>query len=214
MKSKIKKISSALFASLTFLTVGSISPVYATCENAPMSGSKFKFNGPESFKLRVTASTLVDTKNARKLNFLLTQTDRKAQSELAEFFRGVANGTISAENSGGLDFIVAEQDMSEKDKLEGYEKAVLKINTEIKDFDTVGTRKIGQCIEPGKIIVVTREISSDSLFAATSSSTMKDQSTKKEDDVAANENENTDYYKGYKSQVSGGYDGYADMEEF
>ena len=106
--------------------------------------------------------------------------------------------------------------MSEKDVLEGYEKAVLKINTEIKDFNTVGTRKIGQCIDPGNMIVVTREISSESLFAA-NSSTLEGKSTKNIDDVATNENiniEETDSYKGYKSQVRGGYDGYADMEEF
>ena len=213
---KLKKISSKVLASLACLTVGSISPVFASCENAPMAGSQFKFNGPESFKFRVTASTLVDTKNARKLNFLLTQTDRKAQSELAEFFKGVADGTISAENSGNLDFVIADQDMSEKDKLEGYEAAVLKINTVVKNFSTVGTRKVGQCIDPGNMIVVTREISSDSLFAATNSSTLKDKSTKKEEDVAANENINIEKtkFKGYKSQVRGGYDGYADMEEF
>jgi len=217
MKFKIKKISGSLLASLACLTLGSISPVHASCENAPMSGSKFKLTGPDSFKLRVTTQTFVDTKNARKLNFLLLQTDRRAQTELAEFFAGIQNGTISAKAGGDLDFLVAEEDMSEKDKLEGFEKAVSEINTRFVEFNAAGSRKIGQCVDPGNQIVVTREISSDSIFAARSASTSKNASTKKDDDVAANKTkviEENKGPKGYKSQVSGGYDGYADMEEF
>ena len=215
MKSKIKKISSAFIASLTLLSVGNVSPVHASCENAPSAGSKFKLTGPDSFKLRTTVQTFIDTKNARKLNFILLRTDRQTQSELAEFFKGVFNGTIDVDAGGDSEFLIAEQDMTEKDKLEGFENAKLRFNTEIKNFDLSGTRKVGQCIDPGNMIVVTREISSDTIFAARGISSPSSDETI--DDIAANENINSGGNKGpkpYKSQVGGGYDGYADMDEF
>ena len=210
---KLKNFSGTLLASLAFFTVGSISPVHASCENAPMSGSKFKLTGPDSFKLRTTFQTFIDTKNARKLNFALLQADRQTQAELGEFFVGVFNGDIDVDANGDAEFLVGEEDMSMKDKLEGFEQAKRKFKTEVKNFDIPGSRKVGQCVDPGKQIVVTREISSDSIFAARSVSTLKNESTKKDDDVATNETVVSEK-KGYKSQVSGGYDGYADMEEF
>ena len=210
MKSKIKNISCTLLASLACLTAGSISPVNASCEKAPSAGSQFKLTGPDSFKFRFTERTQTIVENPRKLDFLLTQTDRKAQAGITEFFTGVVNGNIGVDNESKLEFIVADEDMSEKDKLEGFEQAIFKINTEITNFNLVGSRKVGSCIEPGKQVAVTREISSDSIFAARS---FENESTKKDDDVAIDETVVSDE-KGYKSQVSGGYDGYADMEEF
>ena len=217
MKSKIKKVSGTLLASLACLTVGSISPVHASCENAPMSGSKFKLTGPDSWKLRTTVQKFIDTKNARKLNFELIQTDREAALELGTFFNSIQNGTISAEAGGNLDFIVAEEDVSEKDRLEGFKKAALDITTTQVKYNPAGSRKIGQCVEPGVQIVVTREISSDAILAAKSASTLKNESTKIDDDVASNEtivSEEIKVEKLKRSQVSKGYDGYADMEEF
>ncbi len=175
-----------------------------------MSGSKFKLTGPDSFKLRTTFQTFIDTKNARKLNFALLQADRQTQAELGEFFVGVFNGDIDVDANGDAEFLVGEEDMSMKDKLEGFEQAKRKFKTEVNNFDIPGSRKVGQCVDPGKQIVVTREISSDSIFAARS---FENESTKKDDEVAIDETVVSDE-KGYKSQVSGGYDGYADMEEF
>ncbi|WP_288262714.1 hypothetical protein [uncultured Prochlorococcus sp.] len=215
MKSKIKKISSAFIATATLLSFGNFSPVLASCENAPSAGSKFKLTGPDSFKLRTTVQTFIATKSARRLNFILQRTDRQTQSELAEFFKQVFNGTINVEGEGNNEFLEGEQDMTEKDKLEGFQKAITKFNTEIKNFDLPGTRKVGQCVDPGRMIVVTREISSDAIFAA--SGAFSPTGDKTTDVIPANETINSDGNKGfkpYKSQVDGGYDGYLDMEEF
>ena len=218
MKSKIKKISGSLLASLACLSLGSISPVYASCENAPASGSQFKMTGPDSFKLRTTVQTFIDTKNARKLNLALTRAERQAQFDLAEFFKGVFNGELDVDSSGEAEWLIGEEDMVQKDVAQGFERAKRKFNTEVKDFVLPGSRKIGQCVDPGKEIVVSREISSEQIFAAVqaggASNLLKGKST---DDDAANETINNDENerpRPYKSQVSGGYDGYADMEEF
>ena len=220
MKSKIKKVSGTLLASLACLTVGSIgniSPVHASCENAPASGSQFKMTGPDTFKLRTTFQTFIDTKNARKLNLALTRADRQAQFDLSEFFKGVFNGDLDVDADGQAEWLIGEQDMVQKDIAQGFENAKRKFNTQVKNFDIPGTRKVGQCVDPGNQIVVTREISSEQIFAANSATTLKNESTQKDDDVAANETIVSEENKGpkaYKSQVSGGYDGYADMEEF
>ena len=100
MKLKIKKIFGTLLASLACFTVGIFSPVHASCENAPSSGSKFKMTGPDTFKLRTTFQTFIDTKNARKLNLALTRADRQAQFDLSEFFKGVFNGDLDVDADG------------------------------------------------------------------------------------------------------------------
>ena len=83
------------------------------------------------------------------------------------------------------------------------------------DFDVPGTRKVGQCVDPGNQIVVTRQISSEQIFAAIQGIDASNElNVKSTDDVGANETSVIEENKGYKSQVSGGYDGYADMEEF
>ena len=217
MKSKIKKIG-ALFASFAFFSLAGINPVHASCENAPASGSQFKMTGPDSFKLRTTFQTFIDTKNSRKLNMALTRADRQAQFDLAEFFKGVFNGDLDVDSNGEAEWLIGEEDMVQKDIAQGFEKAKRKFNTQVKNFDIPGTRKVGQCVDPGNQIVVTREISSEQIFAAVQaggvSNQLKDKST---DDVAGNETINNQEIKGprpYKSQVRGGYDGYADMEEF
>ena len=219
MKFKIKKISGSLLASLACLTIGSISPVYASCENAPASGSQFKYEGPGSFKLRTTAQRFIDTKNPQRLNMILTRVDRRAQFDLAEFFKGVFNGEIDVDSNGEAEWLIGPEDMKQEDITKGFQKEVAKFNTKVDNFDIPGTRKIGQCVDPGNKIVVTRQISSEQIFAALqgidASNQLKSKST---DDVAEDETivseENKESKKGYKSQVSGGYDGYADMEEF
>ena len=218
MKFKIKKISGSLIASLAFLTVGSISPVHASCENAPASGSQFKYEGPGSFKLRMTAQRFIKTKNPQRLNMILTRVDRRAQFDLGEFFKGVFNGEIDVDSNGEAEWLIGPEDMQQKEITEGFQKEVAKFNTKVDDFDIPGTRKVGQCVDPGNMIVVTRQLSSEQIFAALqgidASNQLKGKST---DDVAENEtiiSEENKGPKGYKSQVSGGYDGYADMEEF
>ena len=219
MKSKIKKISGSLLAGLAFLTVGSISPVHASCENAPASGSQFKYEGPGSFKLRTTSQRFIDTKNSQRLNMILNRVDRRAQFDLGEFFKGVFNGEIDVDSNGEAEWLIGPEDMKQEDITKGFQKEIGKFNTQVKDFDIPGTRKVGQCVDPGNQIVVTRQISSEQIFAALqgidASNQLKGKST---DDVAENETivseENKGSKKGYKSQVSGGYDGYADMEEF
>ena len=219
MKSKIKKISSAFLASLACLSVGSISPVHASCENAPASGSQFRYEGPGSFKLRMTAQRFIDTKNPQRLNMILTRVDRRAQFDLAEFFKGVFNGEIDVDSNGEAEWLIGPEDMKQEDITKGFLKEVNKFNTKVDDFDIPGTRKVGQCVDPGNQIVVTRQISSEQIFAALqgidASNQLKSKST---DDVAEDETivseENKESKKGYKSQVSGGYDGFADMEEF
>ena len=215
MKSKIKKVSGSLLASLACLTISSISPVYASCENAPASGSQFKYEGPGSFKLRTTAQRFIDTKNPQRLNMILTRVDRRAQFDLAEFFKGVFNGEIDIDSSGDAEWLIGPADMKQEDITKGFLKEVGKFNTKVDDFDVPGTRKVGQCVDPGKQIVVTRQISSEQIFAAIQGIDASNElNVKSTDDVGANETSVIQENKGYKSQVSGGYDGYADMEEF
>ena len=215
MKSKIKKVSGSLLASLACLTISSISPVYASCENAPASGSQFKYEGPGSFKLRTTAQRFIDTKNPQRLNMILTRVDRRAQFDLAEFFKGVFNGEIDIDSSGDAEWLIGPEDMKQEDITKGFLKEVGKFNTKVDDFDVPGTRKVGQCVDPGKQIVVTRQISSEQIFAAIQGIDASNElNVKSTDDVGANETSVIQENKGYKSQVSGGYDGYADMEEF
>ena len=202
-------------ASLACLTVGSIGPVHASCENAPASGSQFKYEGPGSFKLRFTSQTFIDTKNPQRLNMILTRVDRRAQFDLGEFFKGVFNGEIDLDSSGEAEWLIGPADMKQEDITKGFLKEVGKFNTKVDDFDIPGTRKVGQCVDPGNQIVVTRQISSEQIFAAIQGIDASNKlNAKSTDDVDTNETSVIQENKGYKSQVSGGYDGYADMEEF
>ena len=211
MKFKIIKTIGGLIAGLSLLTFGSISNVKASCENAPLSGSRFRMTGPDTFKLRHTFQTFIDTKNARKLNFLLQEADRQAQSELAEFFKGVFNGSIDIESGGKSDFLVGNDDMSEEDILAGFTNAKKKFNTEVKSFDARGSIKVGQCVEPGQQIVVTREITSEQIFAASNLKNGIQEKTKNETKNVINEDIESNVRK---STVQRGYDGYGNLEDF
>ena len=206
MKLKIIKTIGGIIAGLSLLTFGNVSDVKASCENAPSSGSKFRMTGPDTFKLRTTVQTFIDTKNARKLNFLLQEADRQAQFELAEFFKGVFDGSLENEGEQRNEFLVGNDDMSEEAILTGFSNAKKRFNSEVKSFDARGSMKVGQCVEPGQQIVVTREIKSEQIFAATNVKNGIQETT----NVSSEDNESY----GRKSTVQRGYDGYGNLEDF
>ena len=206
MKLKIIKTIGGIIAGLSLLTFGNVSDVKASCDNAPLSGSKFRMTGPDTFKLRTTVQTFIDTKNARKLNFLLQEADRQAQFELAEFFKGVFDGSLENEGEQRNEFLVGNDDMSEEAILTGFSNAKKRFNSEVKSFDARGSMKVGQCVEPGQQIVVTREIKSEQIFAAKNVKNGIQETT----NVSSEDNESY----GRKSTVQRGYDGYGNLEDF
>ena len=80
-KVKLKGFITSLITGVSLFTASNISPVIAgSCENAPDTGTVFKWTGPDTWKILSTVRQSITSTNERKVEFAYKKLDLKAKT--------------------------------------------------------------------------------------------------------------------------------------
>ena len=105
---KLKVFFTGIIASASLITAGNINPVFAgSCENAPDTGTVFKWTGPETWKIMTTVRQYISSSNERKVEFAFKKLDLKADRELAQWLSVNVKG--AADLIGAIDCAIREK---------------------------------------------------------------------------------------------------------
>jgi len=207
---KLKVFFTGIIASASLITAGNINPVFAgSCENAPDTGTVFKWTGPETWKIMTTVRQSISSSNERKIEFAFKKLDLKADRELAQWLSVNVKGAADLTESEKEKFVIGADDEVSEDSLEGFNEFTDTYGKSVDEL-LVGVVNIGRCHTLGEEVRLTKGINSENIIAA--------QSMKNQDfggrAGSTNSNNLSSPQETYRKDLNKGYSGYGNLENF
>ena len=207
---KLKVFFTGIIASASLITAGNINPVFAgSCENAPDTGTVFKWTGPETWKIMTTVRQSISSSNERKIEFAFKKLDLKADRELAQWLSVNVKGAADLTESEKEKFVIGADDEVSEDSLEGFNEFTDSYGKSVDEL-LVGLVNIGRCHTLGEEVRLTKGINSENIIAA--------QSMKNQDfggrTGSTNSNNLSSPQETYRKDLNKGYSGYGNLENF
>ena len=207
---KLKVFFTGIIASASLITAGNINPVFAgSCENAPDTGTVFKWTGPETWKIMTTVRQSISSSNERKIEFAFKKLDLKADRELAQWLSVNVKGAADLTESEKEKFVIGADDEVSEDSLEGFNEFTDSYGKSVDEL-LVGLVNIGRCHTLGEEVRLTKGINSENIIAA--------QSMKNQDFGGSSGNTNSNNISSptqtYRKDLNKGYSGYGNLEDF
>ncbi len=207
---KLKVFFTGIIASASLITAGNINPVFAgSCENAPDTGTVFKWTGPETWKIMTTVRQYISSSNERKVEFAFKKLDLKADRELAQWLSVNVKGAADLTESEKEKFVIGADDEVSEDSLEGFNEFADSYGKSVDEL-LVGVVNIGRCHTLGEEVRLTKGINSENIIAA--------QSMKNQDfggrAGSTNSNNLSSPQETYRKDLNKGYSGYGNLENF
>ena len=207
---KLKAFFTGIIVSASFFTASNTNQVFAgSCENAPDTGTVFKWTGPGTWKIMTTVRQSVSSSNERKVEFAFKKLDLKAQRELAQWLSINVKGAADLTENEKEKFVIGVNDEVTEDSLEGFNEFTDEFGSRVDEL-LVGVVNVGRCNTLGEEVRLTKGINSESIIAA--------QGMKKQDfDGSAgstNSNNLSSPQKTYRKDLNKGYSGYGNLEDF
>jgi len=207
---KLKVFFTGIIASASLITAGNINPVFAgSCENAPDTGTVFKWTGPETWKIMTTVRQSISSSNERKIEFAFKKLDLKADRELAQWLSVNVKGAADLTESEKEKFVIGADDEVSEDSLEGFNEFTDSYGKSVDEL-LVGLVNIGRCHTLGEEVRLTKGINSENIIAA--------QSMKNQDfggrAGSTNSNNLSSPQETYRKDLNKGYSGYGNLENF
>ena len=116
---KLKVFFTGIIASASLITTGNINQVLAgSCENAPDTGTVFKWTGPETWKIMTTVRQSISSSNERRVEFAFKKLDLKADRELAQWLSVNVKGAADLTENEKEKFVIGADDEVSEDSLE------------------------------------------------------------------------------------------------
>ena len=204
---KLKRLLTTLIASATLFSFSNTSEVIAGgCDNAPDTGTVFKWTGPGSWKILTTVRQPLTSNNERKVEFAYKKLDLKAQRELARFVSVNVKTANKLTEDEKETFVVGANDEMSEDALEGFNQFLDEFESSTDEL-LVGSIEIGRCHSLGKEVRLTRGINSENAVGA---QLLKNQ------DFGGNANgiNSNSPTRTYQRNVDQGYSGYGNLDDF
>ena len=207
---KLKVFFTGIIASASLITTGNINQVLAgSCENAPDTGTVFKWTGPETWKIMTTVRQSISSSNERKVEFAFKKLDLKADRELAQWLSVNVKGAADLTENEKEKFVIGADDEVSEDSLEGFNEFTDSYGKSVDEL-LVGVVNIGRCHTLGEEVRLTKGINSENIIAA--------QSMKNQDfggrAGSTNTNNLSSPQETYRKDLNKGYSGYGNLENF
>ncbi len=207
---KLKVFFTGIIASASLITTGNINQVLAgSCENAPDTGTVFKWTGPETWKIMTTVRQSISSSNERRVEFAFKKLDLKADRELAQWVSVNVKGAADLTENEKEKFVIGADDEVSEDSLEGFNEFTDSYGKSVDEL-LVGVVNIGRCHTLGEEVRLTKGINSENIIAT--------QSMKNQDfggrAGSTNTNNLSSPQETYRKDLNKGYSGYGNLENF
>ena len=207
---KLKVFFTGIIASASLITTGNINQVLAgSCENAPDTGTVFKWTGPETWKIMTTVRQSISSSNERKVEFAFKKLDLKADRDLAQWLSVNVKGAADLTENEKEKFVIGADDEVSEDSLEGFNEFTDSYGKSVDEL-LVGVVNIGRCHTLGEEVRLTKGINSENIIAG--------QSMKNQDFGGSagsyNSNNLSSPQETYRKDLNKGYSGYGNLEDF
>ena len=208
---KLKGFLTSLIAGASLLTASNTNPVLAgSCENAPATGTVFKWTGPDTWKIMTTVRQPITSVNERKVAFAYKKLDLKAQRELARWVEVNVKNASNLTEAEKAKFVVDANDDVTEDSLEGFEEFVDTFSSSTEAL-LVGMINVGDCHTLGEEVRLTKGINSENIVAAQS---MKNKDFGGSTASTNNSNNLSSPTQTYRRDLNKGYSGYGNLDDF
>ena len=209
-KVKIKGLFTIIIAGASFFAASNTNQVFAgSCENAPDTGTVFKYTGPENWKIMTTVRQSITSSNERKVEFAFKKLDLKAQRELAQWLSINVKGAADLTENEKEKFVIGADDEVSEDSLEGFNEFTDSYGKSVDEL-LVGLVNIGRCHTLGEEVRLTKGINSENIIAAQS---MKNQDFGGSSGTTKSNNLSSPQ-ETYRKDLNKGYSGYGNLENF
>ncbi len=207
---KFKGLLTSIIAGASFFTAINTNQVFAgSCENAPDTGTVFKWTGPGTWKIMTTVRQSISSSNERKVEFAFKKLDLKAQRELAQWISINVKGAADLTEDEKEKFVIGANDEVSEDSLEGFNEFTDEYSSSVNEL-LVGVVNVGRCHTLGEEVRLTKGINSENIIAG--------QSMKKQDfgrsTGSTNSNNLSSPPQTYRKDLMKGYSGYGNLEDF
>ena len=206
---KLKVFFTGIIASASLITAGNINPVFAgSCENAPDTGTVFKWTGPDTWKIMTTVRQSITSSNERKVEFAFKKLDLKADRELAQWLAVNVKGAADLTENEKEKFVIGANDEVSEDSLEGFNEFTDEYGKSVDEL-LVGVVNVGRCHTLGGEVRLTKGINSENIIAA--------QRMKNQDfggSAGSSNNNLSSPQETYRKDLNKGYSGYGNLEDF